>query len=94
MIKLINKDFPEFSSSHVITLINECESKVNFDKTMGTQEIIDTLSAAKGNDSDVKMIMRICAYIGAADGVYDESEKLMARTIAYAIGAKLSDYNL
>lgn len=92
LIKLIQRDYPDFDTKDVISYIKECEEKVAFDSKLGTQEIIDIL--AQADEEDARMIMRTCAYIGAADGVYDPSEKLMARTLAYSLKLKPSDYGL
>ncbi len=90
--KLINRDFPEFTTADITKLVAECDNKIAFDKTLGNQELLDFLSTA--NADEARLVMRVCAFIGAADGDYDKDEKMMARTIAYTVKVTPSDYGL
>lgn len=92
LVKFMKRDFPDFDTSDILTYIKECDAKLEFDKRMGIQEIIDEI--ARANTEDALMIMRVCAFIGEADGTYDADEKLMARSIALALGLPLANYNL
>lgn len=92
LVKLIKRDYPDFETKDIIAYIDECDDKIKFNAAMGTQEIVDFLATADSEDS--RMIMRVCEYIGAADGTYDKDEKLMARTIAYALNLKPTEFGL
>lgn len=92
LAKFINKEMPQFDITDVIKTISECEKKVAFDKDLGTMELLDEISKADGDDA--KLIMRVCCFIGKADGSFDQDEKLMARSIATKLKLPLSDYGL
>lgn len=85
LVKLINKDLPDFNINDISKVIANCEEKVTFDKTLGIQQIINEIALSAPKSADSRQIMAVCAFIGAADGTYDKDEKLMARSIAYAL---------
>lgn len=92
LAKIVNKELPQFDIKDIIELINECDEKVNFDKRLGTTEILDFIGGA--NDEDSELIMRICCFIGEADGSFDRDEKLIARDIAMRLKVQPSRYGL
>lgn len=94
LVKLIKKDLPDFTTDDIIVLIRICDSKIGFDLTLGTQEILDEISKASSNTDDAKQIMAVCAFIGASDGTYDKDEKLMARSICYALKLSPAHYGV
>jgi len=92
LAKIVNKELPQFDIKDIIELINECDEKVNFDKRLGTTEILDFIGGA--NDEDSALIMRICCFIGEADGTFDQDEKMVARDIAMRLNVSPSRYGL
>ena len=94
LVNLIKKDLPDFTTNDVIKVIDRCDTKIQFDKTLGLQEILDEISMSAKNDADAKQIMAVCAFIGAADGKYDQCEKMVARSICYALKLTPAHYNL
>lgn len=94
LVRLINKDLPDFTTEDIIKVIDNCASKMEFDKDLGIQEILNEISKTSGNEDDAKQIMAVCAFIGAADGEYDQQEKLVARSICYALKLNPTHYKL
>ena len=94
LVKLINRDLPDFKMEDIAATIKVCEDKISFDKQMGTQEILDEISVSASDPEDAKAIMKVCAFIGKADGDYDKDEKLMARSICSSLKLKQSEYGL
>lgn len=92
MAKIVNKELPQFDIKDILELIKECDEKVNFDKRLGTSEILDFIGGASGEDCE--LIMRICCFIGEADGTFDSDEKLIARDIAVRLEVSPSRYGL
>ncbi len=94
LVSLIKKDLSEFSTDDVIAIINRCDNRIQFDKTLGLQEILDEISMSAKDEADAKQIMAVCAFIGASDGDYDKDEKMVARSICYALKLTPAHYNL
>lgn len=94
LIKLVQRNLPDFNSTDIIEAIRTCETKIEFDKVFGTQEILDEISKASSEPEQAKYLMNICEFIGKADGDYDEDEKAMAVQIAYALKLDPKHYGL
>jgi tellurite resistance protein TerB len=94
LARLIKKDLSDFTIEDITAVIKQCDDKVAFDKGLGTQEIVDEIGKSAGNAEDEKQIMAVCAFIGKADGDYDADEKLMAKSICYALKLPPANYGL
>lgn len=94
LAKIINKEFPQFSIDNILDVITECENKVAFDKVLGKSEILDFIGGAKGDQELSELIMRVCCFIGEADGKFDQDEKLVARDISLRLGISTGRYGL
>lgn len=92
LARIVNKELPQFDIKDIIPVIKECDNIVAFDKRLGVTEILDFVGGASGDDA--KMIMRICCFIGEADGSFDRDEKLVARDIAVRLKLSPSEYRL
>lgn len=92
LAKIVNKELPQFEINDIIYLITECDNKIMFDKRLGTAELLDFIGGA--DDQDAQLIMRICCFIGEADGKFDQDEKLVARDIAVRLNISPSRYGL
>ena len=92
LAKVVNKELPQFEIKDIIALINECDETIAFDKRLGISEILDFIGGASGDDAE--LIMRICCFIGEADGTFDNDEKLVARDIAVRLNLSPSRYGL
>lgn len=94
LVRLINKDFPDFNTQDVINIIQECDSKVEFDITLGTQEMLDEIAKSNDTAEDARKIMNVCAFIGKADGEYDRTEQVMARRICKSLKLDTVTYDI
>lgn len=92
LAKIIQKDMPQFNLADILSVIDECDDKISFSKSMGTLEILDNIGGATGDDA--KQIMRVCCFIGESEGKFDQCEKLVARDIAIRLKVSPSEYNL
>tara|TARA_R100000388_G_scaffold57509_1_gene42491 strand:+ start:240 stop:668 length:429 start_codon:yes stop_codon:yes gene_type:complete len=90
---IIKKELPHFELSDILIELASCEEKIRFSSTVGNLELLDIISKAKGTD-EAEIIMRICCYIGEADGKFDTDEKLVARDIATRLGLSSSRYGI
>lgn len=92
LAKIIQKDMPQFDLADILSVIDECDDKISFSKSMGTMEILDNIAGATGDDA--KQIMRICCFVGESNGKFEQCEKLVARDIAIRLKISPSEYNL
>jgi len=92
LAKIVQKTLPQFDLADILGVINECEDKISFSKTMGTMEILDSISGATGDDA--KLIMRVCCFIGESNGKFEQCEKRVAHDIAMKLKVSPSEYNL
>jgi len=90
--KIVQKTLPQFDLADILGVIDECDDKISFSKTMGTMEILDDIGGATGDDA--KLIMRVCCFIGESNGKFEQCEKLVARDIAMKLKVSPSEYNL
>lgn len=92
LAKIVNKELPQFDIKDIIPVIDECDNIIIFDKKLGTSELLDYIGKADGDEA--KLIMRICCFIGEADGKFDQDEKMVARDIAVRLKVSPSEYGL
>jgi tellurite resistance protein TerB len=92
LAKIVKKELPQFDIQDIIDVINKCDEKVSFDKRLGVSELLDFIGGA--DKENAELIMRICCFIGEADGKFDADEKLVARDIAIRLNVTPSRYGL
>lgn len=96
MVKFIesNDALSVFKTSDVIGAFKEYVDNFEFDKDIGESKAYEALNRLKSNEVACRTVMRLILSIAAADGVFDDSEKLVARKIAIELGLKPSDFEL
>ena len=96
MIRFIesNDALSVFKTSEVISSFKEYVDNFEFDKDIGESKAFEALNRLKGNDVACRTVMRLILSIAAADGVFDDAEKQMARKIAIELGLSASDFEL
>jgi tellurite resistance protein TerB len=96
MIKLIenNDALSVFKAKEVIDSFNEHIGQFEFDHDVGQSQAYEALNRLKGNDIACRTVMRLILAIAAADGVFDDSEKAVARKIAFELGLSPGDFEL
>ena len=92
LAKLIKRDLPQFTLDDIIAALAKADEKLEFDETIGTMELFDDISGAKGESRN--LIMRTAVFIGASDGDFDADEKAVARKLATRMGLRPADYQL
>jgi tellurite resistance protein TerB len=96
MIRFIesNDALSVFKTSDVITSFKEYVDNFDFDQDIGEAKACEALNRLKGNDVECRTVMRLILSIAAADGDFDESEKIVARKISKELGLNPSDFEL
>ena len=89
---VIKQKLPQFEISDILEVLDDCQSLTDFSLDMGTAELMDNISKARNEDSE--MIVRIACYIGAADGDFDPDERAVAKDMCTRMGLVPSLYGL
>jgi len=90
--RFIADKMPHFSISDIISVIEDCESKVSFDSDLGKAEILDFIGKASGDEAE--SILRLVCFIGKSDGDFDADERMVGRDIAVRLGLSPSRYGI
>jgi tellurite resistance protein TerB len=96
MLKIIesNVALSVFKTADVIQSFNEFLANFEFDQDVGDSKAFEALNLLKGNDVACRTVMRLILSIAAADGVFDDDEKAVARKIALELGLDPADFEL
>ncbi len=96
MIKFIesNDALSVFKTGEVITSFKEFIDNFEFDKDIGESKAYEALNRLKGNEIACRTVMRLILSVAAADGVFDDDEKAVARKIAIELDLNASDFEL
>jgi len=92
LARLIHKDLSQFKIDDITAALDKAAETIEFDTTLGKQEILADIAKAK--DDAAELIMRTAVYIGGADGNFDDDEKVVAREICQRLGLNAADYGL
>ncbi len=96
MLKIIesNDALSVFKTSDVIEAFNGFISNFEFDQDVGESKAFEALNLLKGDDVACRTVMRLILSIAAADGVFDDDEKAVARKVARELGLDAADFEL
>jgi tellurite resistance protein TerB len=96
MLKIIesNSALSVFKTSDVIQSFNEFLTNFEFDQDVGNSKAFEALNLLKGDDVACRTVMRLILSIAAADGVFDDNEKSVARKIALELGLTAAEFEL
>ncbi|SIS41911.1 tellurite resistance TerB family protein [Neptunomonas antarctica] len=96
MLKIIesNDALSVFKTSDVIEAFNGFLSNFEFDLDVGESKAFEALNLLKGDDVACRTVMRLILSIAAADGVFDDDEKAVARKVARELGLDAADFEL
>lgn len=83
-----------FTTSDVIVAFNEYVNQIEFDKDIGDAKAYAALGKLKSNDEAARLVMRMIISIAAADGHFDEDEKVIAVKIARELNLNTKDFDL
>ncbi len=96
MLKFIENYEPlsVFKTTEIITAFGDFVTQLEFDKDLGEAKAFEALGKMKNNAQASRLIMRLVISIGAADGNFDDYEKVMARRIAVELGLNTAEFEL
>jgi tellurite resistance protein TerB len=96
MIKMIenNDALSVFKVAEVIGAFSGFIDQFEFDQDVGASNAYKALNLLKGDDTACRTVMRLILAIAAADGVFDDKEKAVARKIAIELGLNAADFEL
>ncbi len=83
-----------FSSKELIEAFQNTVMQIEFDKDLGEAKAYEAVRKMKSNDSAARLIMRLIISIAGADGIFDDSEKRVARKLAMELGLDPADFEL
>lgn len=89
---LIQQKLPQFKLADIMSEIDAAEAKMSFDVTMGTQELMAEIGKASGDAAE--LVIQAACFIGAADGEFDDAEKVVAKQLASRMGLDPEHYGL
>ncbi|WP_293266716.1 tellurite resistance TerB family protein [Neptunomonas sp.] len=96
MLKIIesNDALSVFKTSDVIEAFNGFLGNFEFDEDVGESKAFEALNLLKGDDVACRTVMRLILSIAAADGVFDDDEKVVARKVALELGLDPAGFEL
>ncbi len=96
MLKFIenNDALSVFKTQEVIGAFKDFIDNFDFDKDIGESKAYEALNLLRGNEVECRTVMRLILSIAAADGVFDDSEKMVARKIAIELNLNPDDFEL
>jgi len=94
VMKFKNKNFLLFKTAEVIGAFKEYVDNFEFDQDIGESKAYEAINRLRGNEVECRTVMRLILSIAAADGVFDDDEKSVAKKIAIELGLDPSDFEL
>jgi len=82
-----------FPVEDVVSTFNKFVDILQFDEFIGKEELFKVLRKIKGNEDESKMVVRMCCSIGAADGNFDDDEKVIVRRICEELNLDVSRFS-
>lgn len=83
-----------FKTAEVIGSFKEYIENFEFDQDIGESKAYEAINHLRGNEVECRTVMRLILSIAAADGVFDDDEKAVAKKIAIELGLSPSDFEL
>ena len=89
-----NDSLSVFKTAEVIGAFKEYVDNFEFDQDIGESKAYEAINRLRGNEVECRTVMRLILSIAAADGVFDDDEKSVAKKIAIELGLDPSDFEL
>lgn len=96
MASYINRseELKVFDMNDVINHFNHFVSGFEFDHGVGKMEALKAIGKLKNNPEAARILIGVCCAIGAADGDFDEKEKIIVREICQTVNLNPADFQL
>ncbi|BAH46838.1 MULTISPECIES: tellurite resistance TerB family protein [Brevibacillus] len=96
MASYINRseELKVFDMNDVISRFNHFVSGFEFDHGVGKMEALKAIGKLKNNPEAARILIGVCCAIGAADGDFDEKEKIIVREICQTVNLNPADFQL
>jgi tellurite resistance protein TerB len=82
-----------FDAGDIIKIFQKYVEKFEFDVAIGTGEVMQAVGKFRGKPQ-AQLVIRVCCAIGAADGDFDEKEKVVVRRMCSELGLSPADFDL
>lgn len=89
-----SEELKVFDMNDVIARFNHFVSGFEFDYTVGKMEALKAIGKLKNNPEAARVLISVCCAIGAADGDFDEKEKIVVREICQTVHLNPGDFQL
>ncbi|BAW80466.1 Tellurite resistance TerB [Candidatus Nitrosoglobus terrae] len=83
-----------FDTGEVIRLFEKYSGQFEFDYVIGEASALQAVGRIKKEESEARLLVRVCCAIGASDGNFDEVEKKATRKICSELGLNPADFDL
>ncbi len=83
-----------FDSGDIIKLFNKFSSRFEFDRAIGEADALQAVGKIKKNESESRLLVRVCCAVGASDGNFDSMEQEAARKICRELGLDPAEFDL
>ncbi|GEB34333.1 MULTISPECIES: tellurite resistance TerB family protein [Brevibacillus] len=89
-----SEELKVFNMNDVIARFNHFVSGFEFDHGVGKMEALKAIGKIKNNSEAARVLISVCCAIGAADGDFDEKEKMVVREICQTVNLNPGDFQL
>ncbi len=83
-----------FDTKEVIDAFNSIVSQFEFDTEIGRAEALRKVARIGKKPDAARLLVRVCAAIGSADGNFDDSERAVCRLICNELSLNPADFDL
>ncbi len=83
-----------FDMGEVIKRFNHFVANFEFNAMIGKAEALKAVGKIKSNPEASRLLIRVCAAIGMADGEFDDSEKAVVREMCHELGLDPGEFGL
>lgn len=89
-----SEELKVFDMAEVIKRFNHFTANFEFNYMIGKGEALKAVGKIKKNEEASRLLVRVCAAIGMADGDFDAKEQAMVREICGELGLNPADFGL
>lgn len=83
-----------FPAPQLIAAFQELVGQIDFDRDLGEAKAYEMLRKIRRRDAEARLVMRLIIAVAGADGVFDQSERRVARQIALELGIDPAEFEL